>query len=224
MSQGVAHPDRGLAALLGRDQWRALCAIGAARTYRQGQYLLRQGERGGFVLVLISGRVQVVALDENGAQLLQALRGPGDLVGEMAMRDDVARTAAVVALDRCEVRYVPVERLRRFLEATTVHSAFTDYLIAKLSETVEYQLQLVNFSPRQRIARLMLDVIALAAGLPDPMRIPLSQTAIAAALGLARSTVSEQIAVMREMGVLARGPRLVVTDMQRLGEVADIGK
>lgn len=186
--------------------------------------MLRQGDRGGFVLVVTSGRMQVVALSEDGTQLLQALRGPGDLVGEMAMRVGAERSATVIALDRCAVRYVPVERMRRFLDAEQGNRAFTDYLIAKLSETVEYQLQLVHFSPLQRIARLLLDVIALADGESDQMQIPLSQTGIAAALGLARSTVSEQIASLRDAGVVAPGPRLAVTDVQELARLGGIGQ
>lgn len=210
--------------MLGREHWNTLCAAGTARTYRRGQFLLRQGDRGGFVLALTSGRVQVAALNEDGTQLLQALRGPGDLVGEMAMRDGAARTATVVALDRCTVRYLSLERLRKFLDSAGAHGAFTDYLIAKLSETVHYQLQLVHFSPRQRVARLLLDVVALADAVPDPMRIPFSQTGIATALGLARSTVSEQVAALREIGVLAPGPRLIVLDPQALARAAGIGQ
>jgi CRP/FNR family transcriptional regulator, cyclic AMP receptor protein len=224
VDRGAGYPDRGFAALLGRERWRALCATGTARSYRQGQFLLRQGDRGGFVLALTSGRVQVAALAEDGTQLLQALRGPGDLIGEMAMRDGAERTATVVALDRCGVRYLSVEQLRRFLTSAGAQGAFTDYLVAKLSETVHYQLQLVHFSPRQRVARLLLDVIALAEGAPDPMRIPFSQTGIATALGLARSTVSEQVATLREIGVLAPGPRLRVIDGQKLARIAGIGK
>jgi CRP/FNR family transcriptional regulator, cyclic AMP receptor protein len=224
VDRGAGYPDRGFAALLGRDRWTALCAAGAARSYRRGQFLLRQGDRGGFVLALTSGRVQVAALNEDGTQLLQALRGAGDLVGEMAMRDGAERSATVVALDRSTVRYFSVELLRRFLTSAGAHGAFTDYLIAKLSETVHYQLQLVHFSPRQRVARLLLDVIALADGVPDPMRIPFSQTGIATALGLARSTVSEQVAALREVGVLAPGPRLRVIDVRALARIAGIGQ
>jgi CRP/FNR family cyclic AMP-dependent transcriptional regulator len=121
--------------------------------------------------------VQVAALNEDGTQLLQALRGAGDLVGEMAMRDGAERSATVVALDRCTVRYFSVELLRHFLTSAGAHGAFTDYLIAKLSETVHYQLQLVHFSPRQRVARLLLDVIALADGVPGARARPRAERA-----------------------------------------------
>lgn len=223
MDRSAASPDRGFAALIGRQRWVALCEAGSSRTYGPGQALLRQGDHGGYVLVLTAGRVQVSALGSEGSQLLHALRGAGDLVGEMAMHGEARRTATVVALDRCTARRLPTETFQRFLDVTGSHGAIRDYLIAKLSETVPYQLQLVHFTPRQRIARLLVEVVALAAPPSEPMRIPFSQTAIAAALGLARSTVAEQIAVLRAMGMLGPGPQLVVLDLPRLTQLAGIG-
>jgi CRP/FNR family transcriptional regulator, cyclic AMP receptor protein len=223
MDRRSGGPGRGFEAQLGQRRWQALCDAGTDRSYRPGQFLLRQGDRGGFVLALTSGRVRVSALEQDGTQLLQALRGPGDLIGEMAMRSGAERTAAAVALDRCTARCLPVDTFQRFLDLTGAQGALSDYLIAKLSETVPYQLQLVHFTPRQRIARLLLKVIALAGSLPEPMRIPFSQTGIATALGLARSTVAEQIAVLRDAGALAPGPSLVVIDPRLLRQAAGIG-
>lgn len=209
--------------MLGPRRWQTLRDFGVTRTFRRGEYLLRQGDRGGFVLALTQGRVQVTALGPDGRQLLQAVRGPGDLLGELSLAPEARRTASVIALDPGAAWCVPASRFRRFLDTEHAHGALRDYLIAKLSETVPYQLQLVHFTPRQRIARLLLDVITLAGDHPQAMWIPFSQTAVAAALGLARSTVAEQIGILRERGVLAPGPRLVVTDIQRLREEAGIG-
>jgi CRP-like cAMP-binding protein len=185
--------------------------------------LLRQGDRGGFILAVTTGRVRISALAQDGGQLLHALRGAGDLVGEMGLRSEARRTATVVALDDCTACHLSTAEFQRFLAAEKAHDALRDYLIAKLSETVPYQLQLVHFTPRQRIARLLIDVAALAGPLSDPLRIPFTQTGIADALGLARSTVAEQIAAMRAAGVLASGRQLVVRDLPRLTRLAGIG-
>jgi CRP-like cAMP-binding protein len=141
----------------------------------------------------------------------------------MGLRSEAQRTATVVALDDCTACYLSTAEFQRFLVAERAHDALRDYLIAKLSETVPYQLQLVHFTPRQRIARLLIDVVALAGPPSDPLWIPFTQTGIADALGLARSTVAEQIAVMRDAGVLAPGRRLVVRDLSSLTRLAGIG-
>lgn len=196
---------------------------GTLRSYRPGSFLLRQGDKGGFLLVLTSGRVKVLAQDEGGAEALLALRGPGDLVGEMTRCCTAGRTATVQAIDHSTARYLPTASFDQFLSDHHAHGAFSDYLIAKLSQTVPYQVQTVHLTPRQRIARLLLDVVTLASSdQPDRMRVPFSQEAVAGALGLARSTVAKRITELRRTGVLAAGPRLVVADLRALAQHAGV--
>ena len=213
---------RGFHALAGADRWQTLQTLGTLRSYRPGAFLLRQDEHGGFLLALHSGRVKVIATTEEGGEVLLSFRGAGDLVGELALTSGV-RSATVQAIDRCSAQYVPGAAFKKFLVEHDAHGVYTDYLVSKLSETVPYQVQQVHFSPLQRLSRLLLEVLALADdGQTDPMRIPLSQEALAGALGLARSTVAEQIAKLRGAGALRSGPRLVVADRTRLAECAGV--
>ncbi|HWC82374.1 MAG TPA: Crp/Fnr family transcriptional regulator [Pseudonocardiaceae bacterium] len=223
MTEPPVAAVRGFRALLGEPRWRALVESGTARRFRAGEFLVRQGDPGGFLLVLAEGRVIVNARDAAGAELLLALRAHGDLIGEMAMRDTAARTATVTALDDCTAWRLSDESFRRFLAAHDAQGEYSDYLVGKLSETVPYQMRLVHFSARQRVARLLLEVVALAGpGEPSPRRVPFSQEAVAGSLGLARSTVAEQIAALRADGALTPGPRLVVADAKALTRHAGV--
>jgi CRP/FNR family transcriptional regulator, cyclic AMP receptor protein len=124
---------RGFQELLGDQKWQALLGAGTLRSYRPGSFLLRQGDKGGFLLALTSGRVKVLARDADGAEVLLALRGPGDLVGEMARRSTATRTATVQAIDRSTARYLPTASFDRFLSDHHAHDSFSDYLIARNS-------------------------------------------------------------------------------------------
>ncbi|MFC7343056.1 Crp/Fnr family transcriptional regulator [Saccharopolyspora griseoalba] len=212
---------RGFRGFLGERRWRALEGRGALRICRPGEYLLRQGAEGGSLFALISGRVKVLAGDRDGAEVLLSLRGPGDLVGEMAARRRATRSATVQTLEKCTIRSLSRPEFDRFLEEEEAQDAFTDYLVAKLSETVPYQVQQVHFSPRRKLARLLLEVVRLAeADSPDCYRIPFSQRSLAHALGMVRSTVAEQIRGMRADGVLGPGPRIEIADLRALAEDA----
>ncbi|OLT42656.1 hypothetical protein BJF85_22205 [Saccharomonospora sp. CUA-673] len=213
MHQEVNIASRGLRGLLGEELWRSLIDSGLERRHKAGDVLLRQGAPGDHLLVLKHGRVKILASEPDGAELLLSLRSSGDLVGEMSPRDDRRRTATVQALDRCSTSLLTRVAFEEFLERHGVHSAFSDYLVAKLSETVPYQLQQAHFAARQRVARLIYEVLMLAdPDDSDRARVPFSQDALAKALGLSRSTVADQIATLRAAGALGSGPRIVVRD------------
>ncbi|ABD12101.1 MULTISPECIES: Crp/Fnr family transcriptional regulator [Frankia] len=216
MTNSVRPARRGMQAILGDRLWQALLSCGSRCHFRSRQVLLRQGDPDDFLLLLTTGRVKVVRVDAEGSALLLALRSPGDMIGEMA-RIGTGRTATVQAIDRCEAHRVSAATLDSFLRRHGVQGALADYVVSKLSETVPYQHQLVHFSPRQRVARLLLELVALAGPeLPDPMRVPFSLDAVAESLGLARSTVAAHVAALREEQVLRPGPRLAVADISRL--------
>ena len=63
-----------------------------------GQVLMRQGQNGAEMFVVASGRLSV---ERNGALL--ADRGPGDVIGEIALLSEVPRTATVTATEPCRL-------------------------------------------------------------------------------------------------------------------------
>src|SRR5262249_39452969 len=82
------------------------------------------------VFVLLDGRVHVrAALSENEERAV-GIRGPGELVGEMALLDDLPRSASVTA--ESEVRALCIPRAA-FLEAIASSPAAAPDLVRTLS-------------------------------------------------------------------------------------------
>lgn len=204
--------------LIGVNAWRLLLAEGTLRSYRPGQVILRQGDPGGFLVVLESGRVKLVAGTEDGARLLLTVWGAGQLLGELA-GEDGRRTATVEAMDRCTARYLTVPRFERFIHKRGLEQALHRYVTEKFDQAVSRQVALAHRSALPRIARLLYDVVGLAPpGSPNPMRIPFTQEELAGSLGLARSTVADQLGALRASGALAPGRQLIVADLERLAK------
>jgi len=63
------------------------------RSYRRGDVVFREGDRGGELFVIKSGKVEV----RTGNRRLETL-GDNEIFGEMALIDDSPRSATVVAL------------------------------------------------------------------------------------------------------------------------------
>ncbi|OHV43677.1 hypothetical protein BCD48_27225 [Pseudofrankia sp. BMG5.36] len=205
----------------------------------------------------------------DGSEVLVAIRGDGDVVGEVAawspernrrvgQRGDVPaerataqrppaqrtqaardtmfsdrtrgsgawragrrRTASVEALDRCVAHRIETATFTRFLDEHDALGVFTEYLLDRIAQSVQDQARVTLQPAGQRIAWLLVETFELAGlELADPRRIPFSQAGIAAALGLARSTVAENLRRLRTAGALGSGPRILVTDPVALRRVA----
>lgn len=63
------------------------------KVYRAGEYIMRQGDPGNSAYFIQSGRVLISLTRADGSVLQMGYRGPGSLVGEMAIVDDGPRSA-----------------------------------------------------------------------------------------------------------------------------------
>src|SRR5215467_14931302 len=96
--------DAGLRSLLPVEAWQALLSEGRRRVYEKGDRLIAQGDDDTTAIVLVEGRVKVTWCDEDGTEVLLAVRGPGDIVGEQGAIDGGIRSASVTALSPCVTR------------------------------------------------------------------------------------------------------------------------
>jgi CRP/FNR family cyclic AMP-dependent transcriptional regulator len=87
----------GLFAELNPKFLRGLASIATERTFEPGEYLMRQGESGIGLFIILSGKVRVEKTDPNGRNVELAENGPGDILGEMAVFDGAPRSASVSA-------------------------------------------------------------------------------------------------------------------------------
>ncbi len=85
-------------------------------TYAPGSVLLSQGEQGLGLYILTKGTVRITRKNSpDGAEQVLGTAGAGDVVGEMALLDDLPRSATVTAVDEVTVLKLPLWEFRRFL-------------------------------------------------------------------------------------------------------------
>jgi CRP/FNR family transcriptional regulator, cyclic AMP receptor protein len=88
---------------LSQEETEALEAAGRRRAYGRNVTLFHEGDEVGPVVVLLRGRVKLAILGEGGREAIVAVRGPGDLLGELAAIDDGPRSTTVTTLEPVEV-------------------------------------------------------------------------------------------------------------------------
>ena len=87
---------------LSDDQVRDLARHARLERYTAGETLVRQGDGGGSLFVVVDGEVRVRRSDGGVARELARL-GPGSFFGEMSLLTGEPRSASVLALDEVEV-------------------------------------------------------------------------------------------------------------------------
>jgi len=90
------------------DERRALAAVMDLREVRAGAIVFQAGEEGDSLLCVVDGRLDTLVKDNAGQEIVLAVVGPGDAVGEMSMLDGRPRSATV----RCteDARLLVLER------------------------------------------------------------------------------------------------------------------
>lgn len=73
-----------------------------------GSEIIREGENGDYMLLVLVGNIEIVRLDARGLPTRIAVVGPGKTLGEMSLIDGEPRFASCVALT--EVQFAALDR------------------------------------------------------------------------------------------------------------------
>ncbi|MCX2729481.1 Crp/Fnr family transcriptional regulator [Saccharopolyspora sp. NFXS83] len=205
---------RGFRALTPEPVWAALVQHGVRKHHHTGERLLGQGEPGGWLLVCLSGRLKVVYTEPDGREVLLAVRGPGDLVGEFSGRDGQSRSATVQAIEPGITSKLADHRFSELVQRFSVTEQLTAYIMGKMRESASHAWRLAHHSAAARLVELIETLLNVAGpDHPHPNIIAMSQEELASALGLARSAITPVLATWKSAGLIrtARG-KLQVLD------------
>ncbi|MBI4349677.1 MAG: cyclic nucleotide-binding domain-containing protein [Elusimicrobia bacterium] len=102
--------------LSGRELGHILAAL-HTRTYQEGEVLFIEGDIGRALFILESGRVELSKLDPQGRPQRLIVLGPGDFFGEMALLEQLPRSASAVALERSVIHLLEKPKLEGLLHS-----------------------------------------------------------------------------------------------------------
>jgi hypothetical protein len=93
---------------------KRVALLGTVTQHRAGEHILRQGEEGDNLLVLLSGAARIEASDALSGRTREiGMVEPGDVVGEVAFFTNARRTASVIATEDGEALHIDAPRMRR---------------------------------------------------------------------------------------------------------------
>jgi hypothetical protein len=93
---------------------KKVALLGTVTGHRSGEHILRQGEEGDHMLVLLSGGARIEASDTATGRTREiGMVAPGDVVGEVAFFTKARRTASIIATADGETLHIDAARMRR---------------------------------------------------------------------------------------------------------------
>ena len=87
------------------------------REFAASETLVRQGNPGVGLFVIVDGTVKVVKTNDQGERLELATHGPSEVIGEMAVLDGANRTADVIAVTDTTCLVLSSWDFRSFMES-----------------------------------------------------------------------------------------------------------
>ncbi|HJR46229.1 MAG TPA: Crp/Fnr family transcriptional regulator [Actinomycetota bacterium] len=194
---------------------------GIRRRYPRGTTLLNKGDRSERIVVVVSGRAKVSYLTDGGREVLLAIRGPGDLLGELAALDGEAFSATVTALEDVEAFSMTVDEFRAVLEEEPgVALTLFKSLSRKLRDADRKRVEFAAFDSLGRVTSRLVELAEdFGEHTPEGIRIALSltQDELAGWTGASREAVAKALQTLRSRDLIETHRRgVTVKDLDAL--------
>lgn len=187
------------------------------RSYPARTCILRAGENGDGLHVVLSGRVRIVLDDGEGHEIIVAVLGPNEFFGEIELIDGTPRFANFDCTQPAEVLHIPKKTALEWLERDPAAAMLVLRTVTRRLAEAHHKignLALVNVYGR--VSRVLLEAGRESNG---EWHVEPGAEQIAAMVGASREMVSRVVKDMISRGIVRRHKRkLIVIDRQSLIE------
>ena len=194
-----------------------IAKLGVRQKYKKGNVVVIEQESGAALFIIVSGKVKIVRMDEDGREVILSIFGPGEFFGEMSLLDGMARSASVIATEKSELLMI---HRRDFLELLHEFPSVAISLLAELAMRLrKADMQIKSLSLKDAAGRVANVVLMLAddigifrKGKVEIEDLPLQQD-IANMAGTSRETVSRMLNMFVEKGqIQLDGSKITIND------------
>jgi CRP/FNR family cyclic AMP-dependent transcriptional regulator len=204
---------------LSDQELEKIAALGVRKKYKKGSIILLEEETGAALFVIITGKVKIVRMDDDGREVILSILGESDFFGEMAILDGLTRSASVVATSKSELFMI---HRRDFLKLLNDYPMVAIALLRELTGRLrKADTQIKSLSLKDAAGRVANVVLQLAdevgmfrKGRVEIDELPLQQD-LANMAGTSRETISRMIHKFIKKGYLQlQGNKLIINDYE----------
>jgi CRP/FNR family cyclic AMP-dependent transcriptional regulator len=174
---------------------------------RRGEMLFRQGDAPTGLYALVDGTLKMSTLREDGKEAILAVIEAGIWFGEISLIDSQPRTHDATAVGNVEVLMLPRPVFDTLMERADFARAIAALLAGRIRLLYGIVEDATLRSTRARVARRLLMLARGDATMSPHMRprVPVSQEGLAMMLGITRQTLSKELRLLADGGVIELG-------------------
>ncbi len=192
----------------------------------QGQNIFFQGESSDHVYLILQGQIRLTQLTEKGKQVVLHTASAGEIVGIVAVLNQIPYPATAVAITNCNYIYWDQETLRALMENVPQFGFNALHTVTnRFTELQNRYRELATERVERRIARTLLR-IAQKSGQSTPIGLhlntPLSRQTLAEMSGTTLFTVSRTCSHWESQNIIKPGrEKFTITNLPALTAIAE---
>ena len=177
------------------------------RVFPTGSTIIAANQPGEAVYVISSGGVKVHVVRPDGAEVILAVLGPGEVVGEMSLADSLGRSADVATLEESVLLWMDRINFNSSVhESPALGRNLAEVLSRRVRLTNAHLLSLAALDVPGRVASQLLALAKeYGESTPEGTRIPirLTQSDLAGLAGASRVRVNQALGYIRKRGLIS---------------------
>jgi CRP/FNR family cyclic AMP-dependent transcriptional regulator len=171
-----------------------LCRYAKQATLKRGSAIFSKGDPGNSLIAVISGTVKISISSADGRSAILNLIGPGEIFGEVALLDGLARTADATANTNCEIFVIDRREFLPFVRSQpALAMKFIELLCARLRWTSDQVEQVILQNLPGRLASALIRLTEKHKLAPGGRTIAVTQQEISEMVGMTRESINKQL-------------------------------
>jgi CRP/FNR family cyclic AMP-dependent transcriptional regulator len=202
-----------------------LCRYAKHSSLKRGATIVSKGDPGNSLIAVISGTVKISISSPDGRSAILNLIGPGEIFGEVAVLDGLARTADATANTNCEIYVIDRRDFLPFVRSQpALAMKFIELLCTRLRWTSDQVEEVILQDLPGRLASALLRLTEKHKLAQGGRTIAITQQEISEMVGMTRESINKQLRAWaaRNLVRLEHGA-IVVLNAGMLRELAEAG-
>ena len=165
-------------------------------TLKRGTTIVSKGDPGNSLIAVISGTVKISVSSPDGRSAILNLIGPGEIFGEVAVLDGLARTADATANTNCEIYIIDRREFLPFVRSQpALAMKLIELLCMRLRWTSDQVEQVILQNLPGRLASALIRLTEKHKLAPGGRTIAVTQQEISEMVGMTRESINKQLRV-----------------------------